>query len=1090
MDEELINLSTEETFEVDDEEVVELQIEAEDLEQNIETEETLDVIEVDAIEEIEIEVDEAIGWVGGDSTRHYSLYGRDEPDQHPIVAITGLRDELDNIEKLQTIFSDKKGQADYYLWHDKNPSQEIRAGYFVSLCEDTNEIRICTGDNMFGVTVDAAGFIGGQTNIARDITYGLVVYDGAAAVRCELDVAVNDYVIPDNDGRAKKADNGYGYKVVALQEIDGVKYAVINLQIEINKIRDLVDNVNNLDERVEEAESNIVSAINVANAAYNKAGEAGYVSEEALKDALEALNKSNETSDKVNELESNVTSTNEVAVQAKAIAESVVTSVETIRKEAEDTANNALTNVNNLIKDLEPITTWQDPTTGNTGAEYFTNYIENGLATNVYVSEVVTKTEENKSAIETNAEKFQTLVSSVDKYSVGEYSQAYGLTREQAISILKVGYIYIPTAHKDTPSHSEIFVGESEPQWFTPTNYYEWDGNDWIEYLHSVACSNIEPALTGTLKYWYIDSNTAPAGYEPHALYVNIDGEWQKVNILDGNVNNRITSMIRQTTNEIALEIVNTQGNVTSHQQWIDNNSANIQGVVTWKSDVEKDVSEIATIKQTATDLGASIALVVTEKDGENVINAASIVTAINNGESSVVINADHVDLSGIDVSLTGKTINISASDVLGIESTNFKVNTNGEITATGGTIGGWTIDGDKITKTAGTYTTTLDASTGKIISNNIEAIGGNIGGWTIEENQLSYGNDSKYFIRPSSNSVDMVLKVGDNFAVYGDGKLYANSGTIGNCKINEDGKLIVPVGQIDGTLTVGKINFKNTNYYIDPTGSSYYYLNLPDLTVSTAGQTIFSGTLNGVDGLFSGELFAATGSFAGELTAATGSFSGSMTCYGGNYTTTIDDGYITLEHKYNNYNLYGMLTGAYYNVSGGPLGQAFECGLSPYYKQAFCGITSHYIVFTKDNAELSGTWIGTSDLPITSDETRKNNISSPSDEYEILFDNLNPVVYKYNDGTSGRLHTGYTSQGVCSAIEKAGLTTQDFAGYVLATTINQETGEEETFGRLRYGEFVALNTWQIQKAKTRISELEAQVTSLTDRLEALEKGE
>ena len=55
-----------------------------------------------------------------------------------------------------------------------------------------------------------------------------------------------------------------------------------------------------------------------------------------------------------------------------------------------------------------------------------------------------------------------------------------------------------------------------------------------------------------------------------------------------------------------------------------------------------------------------------------------------------------------------------------------------------------------------------------------------------------------------------------------------------------------------------------------------------------------------------------------------------------------------------------------------------------------------------------------------------------------------------------------------------AGLTTQDFA----ALCISDEGTDNETW-RLRYSEFVALNTWQIQKLKQRIAELETKLAAL-----------
>ena len=90
------------------------------------------------------------------------------------------------------------------------------------------------------------------------------------------------------------------------------------------------------------------------------------------------------------------------------------------------------------------------------------------------------------------------------------------------------------------------------------------------------------------------------------------------------------------------------------------------------------------------------------------------------------------------------------------------------------------------------------------------------------------------------------------------------------------------------------------------------------------------------------------------------------------------------------------------------------------------------------------------------------------------MFDNLKPVTYKYNDGTSDRLHTGFIAQEVNEALNIAKIDTKDFAGLVVE---NLDTGDE--LWSLRYGEFVALNTWQIQKAKSRISELEEKVAKL-----------
>jgi hypothetical protein len=83
------------------------------------------------------------------------------------------------------------------------------------------------------------------------------------------------------------------------------------------------------------------------------------------------------------------------------------------------------------------------------------------------------------------------------------------------------------------------------------------------------------------------------------------------------------------------------------------------------------------------------------------------------------------------------------------------------------------------------------------------------------------------------------------------------------------------------------------------------------------------------------------------------------------------------------------------------------------------------------------------------------------------------PVSYKFIDGSSERTHTGFIAQDVEDAIIKNGKTTKDFAGLVIGNL------EEKKNYFLRYCEFIALNTDQIQKLKKKISELESQIIEL-----------
>lgn len=138
--------------------------------------------------------------------------------------------------------------------------------------------------------------------------------------------------------------------------------------------------------------------------------------------------------------------------------------------------------------------------------------------------------------------------------------------------------------------------------------------------------------------------------------------------------------------------------------------------------------------------------------------------------------------------------------------------------------------------------------------------------------------------------------------------------------------------------------------------------------------------------------------------------------------------------------------------------------------------------LYSYDRIDVIGTnGSGSTDI---SDKNRKNSISTLEDNYNILFDSLLPIKYKYNEGTSNRYHTGFIAQSVGEALEKAELSTQDFAGL----TIQNPNTEDELWG-LRYSEFIALNTWQIQRCKKRIADLETTVAELKTQIQTLTAG-
>ena len=110
----------------------------------------------------------------------------------------------------------------------------------------------------------------------------------------------------------------------------------------------------------------------------------------------------------------------------------------------------------------------------------------------------------------------------------------------------------------------------------------------------------------------------------------------------------------------------------------------------------------------------------------------------------------------------------------------------------------------------------------------------------------------------------------------------------------------------------------------------------------------------------------------------------------------------------------------------------------------------------------------------ITSAREFKKDIINIPENFDIFFDNLRPVSYRTKKSDSERRHSGFILDEVGTALNLAGIPSNDFAGYVTF-----DPKDPLADGGLRYEEFIAINTDQIQKAKKRISELEERIVLL-----------
>lgn len=180
-------------------------------------------------------------------------------------------------------------------------------------------------------------------------------------------------------------------------------------------------------------------------------------------------------------------------------------------------------------------------------------------------------------------------------------------------------------------------------------------------------------------------------------------------------------------------------------------------------------------------------------------------------------------------------------------------------------------------------------------------------------------------------------------------------------------------------------------------------------------------------------------------------------------------NGYIT--HTNQNNSTYAYLSGSWYaqEINYGSYGgyriRIDGDQVTFYYSGTYVGELEAYSSYV----DVQGTWKTNGNNWISSSDRRiKKDILDFDESYETLFDNLKPRQYRYVDGNKGRVHSGFIAQEVSDAVIAAGKTIDENA-YVCAF----ENKEGETYYGLRYEELIALNTWQIQKLKQRIKQLE-----------------
>lgn len=123
---------------------------------------------------------------------------------------------------------------------------------------------------------------------------------------------------------------------------------------------------------------------------------------------------------------------------------------------------------------------------------------------------------------------------------------------------------------------------------------------------------------------------------------------------------------------------------------------------------------------------------------------------------------------------------------------------------------------------------------------------------------------------------------------------------------------------------------------------------------------------------------------------------------------------------------------------------------------------------------------VNASGATTVSDERLKTDWEDLS-KYDEFYKSIEPGSFKYINGSSGRSHIGFRAQQIEQALSDNGLTNSDFAG-IVKYKVNPDSedfnGYDEEYG-LIYSEFIALNTYMIQKLQNEIIELKAEIAEL-----------
>lgn len=391
-------------------------------------------------------------------------------------------------------------------------------------------------------------------------------------------------------------------------------------------------------------------------------------------------------------------------------------------------------------------------------------------------------------------------------------------------------------------------------------------------------------------------------------------------------------------------------------------------------------------------------------------------------------------------------------SDKLSIDSTNFTLTKEGEITATAGQIGGYTIS--STTLTSGNVGMSSDSAAGAIAFWAGNLIGAEAPFRVTNDGKLvatsakitghieaTMSSDDK-----TPNTINNLAADKGNIAQLSSDRVDVNGLIIQSSAITDyrGGKIDFGINYGAQVRIVAEIIPRYSHDFVG--GGTYITIELTDeLDTDTDFVIVCNERIGGRDLSRTCVVTVPAGSLRSEeerISTITPDYSGSQ-----GVTAT--------------FAVSGSTTYAFYakknSASNNPLIR-FTGDLMPNGARKI----------GSENNMWESVWVVDAECNL-SDRNYKNNIMPLERRYDKVFDTLRPVSYKMNNGNSGRKHIGLIAQELKDSIVSAGLTTKDFGAYV-----EWKNKDGATSCGIRYTELIALNIYEIQELKRRVMQLEA----------------